>query len=97
MLRGLRALRGHPFLDRKTLCLPADRRGIFCCAFDSRATPLAPSTCSSAARLIRLQRWLVRRGGREEGNSTGGFYEIPIDDRGGYRAGRHSERNFALG
>ena len=59
MLCGLRALRGHHSLDHETLCLPAHRRGIFCCAFDSRARPLAPSTRSSAARLISLRRWLV--------------------------------------
>jgi hypothetical protein len=44
-----------------------------------------------------LRRWLVRHGGRGEGNSTGGFYEILMDDRGSHRAGRHSERNFAFG
>ena len=59
MLCGLRALRGHPFLDHETLCLSAYRRGIFCYAFYSRARPLAPSTCSAAARLIGLRRWLV--------------------------------------
>jgi hypothetical protein len=66
MLRGLRALRGHPFLDRETLYLLAYRRGIVCSALDSRARPLAPSTCSSTARLIGLQRWLVRQPPDEE-------------------------------
>ena len=97
MLCGLHPLRGHHFLRHETFCLPAHRRGIVCCAFDSRARPLAPSTRSSAARLIRLRRWLVRHGGRGEGNSTGGFYEIPIHDRDSHRAGRLSERNFAFG
>src|SRR3977135_3953476 len=48
----------------------------------------APDRFAASARL---------EPGREEGNSTGGFYEIPIDDRGGYRTGRHSERNLAFG
>jgi hypothetical protein len=44
-----------------------------------------------------LRHWLVpQRRDEENGNSTGGFYEIPTDDRGSSRAGRHSERNFAF-
>jgi hypothetical protein len=35
--------------------------------------------------------------GEGKGNSTEGFYEIPIDDFGGIRAGRHCDRDFHRG
>ena len=96
MLLGLRILPGRTLAGAYEVCLSAHRRGIFCRSLYLRPRPFAPSTRSAAARLIDLRRWLVRRGRRGEGNSTGGFYEIPTDDRGGSRAGRHSERNIAF-
>jgi hypothetical protein len=35
--------------------------------------------------------------GEEKGNSTKGFYEIPIDDHGGAGNGRHCDRDFHRG
>lgn len=97
MLRGLHVLPGRA-LVRNSICLSAHGRGIFCRFHYFRARPLAPSTCSTAARLIGSRYWLAPQlRDEEKENSTEGFYEIPDDDRGGYRAGRHSERNFALG
>ena len=79
-----------------TVCFLAAWRGILCSSFRSRATPLAPSSRSAAARLSRFAASARPELGRGERNSTGGFYEIPIDDRGSARADRHSERDFAF-
>ena len=95
MLRGLRFLPGH---SRQDVCLrlSARGRGIFYSPFGPWPSPVAPSTCSTAARLISLRRRLAPhlRDERKE-TSTGGFYEILTDNPGGHRA-RHSERNFAF-
>ena len=58
VLRRLRVLPGHS-RESHPASLSALRRRIFCHCRHSRARPLAPSTCSSTARLIRLRRWLV--------------------------------------
>ena len=96
MLRSLRVWPRSVFDPGNAVPPSTIRRRIFCHALNSRARPFGPSTRSSAARLIGLRRWLVRNSGEEKGNSTGGFYEIPIDDRGSSCASRHSERNFAF-
>ena len=96
MLLGLRVLPGLTLVGEDAVRLFAIRRGIFCHALHSRARPLGPSTRSPAARLIGFAALARPEFGRGKGNSTGGFYEIPIDDRGSSRASRHSERNFAF-
>jgi hypothetical protein len=68
VLRKLRVLPRHTGEDH-FVCLSAHRRGIFCHGRHSRARPLAPSTCSTAARLSGWQRWLIPRL-RDEGKET---------------------------
>lgn len=90
MLRGLHVLPGCA-LVRDAIRLSARGRGIVCDFHYFRALPLTPSTCSTAAQLIGCRAGSSRNhGGEGKENSTGGFYEISIDDRGGYRVDRHS-------
>ena len=58
----------------------------------SERPPVPPPRASSVGRCLARP----ATAGRGEGNSTGGFYEIPIDAHRGYRAGWHSKRNVAL-
>ena len=99
MLRGLRVLPRHPLVLGDAFRLSANGRGIFCRVHDPGAYPPASSSGSTAAIHGRLKA-LARPApaGREhKRNSTGGFYEIPTDDRGGPGAGWHSKRDFAFG
>src|ERR1043166_7358905 len=98
MLRRLLFLPRHPFGAGAPLPLPADRRRVFCRFRGPGTGPTASSPGSTAARPSRLTALAPSAAaGGEKRTSTGGFHEIPDDDRGGPGAGRHSERDFAFG
>jgi len=97
MLRRLRFRTCRYNLQRHPFRLSADRRRNFCRLHFFRANPLAPTSCSAAAHLIRVvsaRPAFARRGWKE--THTGGFHEISICDHSGGGAGRHSERDFEL-
>jgi hypothetical protein len=99
MLRPLRLLSGGRSRPRHRVRLSADRPRDFRRLHFFRANPLAATSCSPAARLIRFEsrRLVSRLRARLEGNSRGGSHEISLIDHSGSGAGRHSERDFAFG
>ena len=99
MLRRLRLRSRRRSRKRDTVRLSGSRRRKFCRLRFVRANPLATSSCSAAARLIRFESRRLVSHARDEvkGNSTGGFHEISLCDHSGPGADRHSERDFELG
>ena len=98
MLRRLRARLCSPFDGGRPFRLSTDRRRKICRFYFIRDAPLGASSGSAAARLILLPRRFVPLCRDEgKGNSTGGFYEIPIDDSDGGCARGHSIGDFIVG
>lgn len=97
MLCGLLDLPGSFPHSDDAVPLPANRRRILCDPVGARTHPLAPATCSAAARLGRFMALARPDSDEEKGNSTKGFYEIPIDDHGSAGNGRHRNRDFHRG
>jgi len=96
VLLGLRILLCRTLAGAYEVCLSADRRGIFCYSLHSRPRPFAPSTRSATARLIGCSVGSSAAADEEKEIQQEEFYEMPTDDRGSSRAGRHSERNIAF-
>jgi hypothetical protein len=98
MLRRLRARLRSPFDGGRPFRLSAHRRRKICRFYFIRDAPLGASPGSAAARLIhsRVGSFRVWRSEGKE-NSTGGFYEIPIDDSDGGCTRGHSIGDFTVG
>jgi hypothetical protein len=99
MLRRVRLWPGRHRRSGHGIRLPAGRRRKFRCLPFVRAHPLATTSCSAAARLIRpitsARSAFAGRGCKETQQEDSN--EIFLNDHSGPGAGRHSERDFELG